>query len=374
MRVPLLRRELHTTDRPSSTAQWTTLGRALELGRPGRQRIVSDEYAPIFLSQASERLLTLLRRGESVVRSAERREFAGLAVAALCRHRFIDEQLLASLPNVEQIVILGAGYDSRAYRFRRPIGGRPVYEVDLPPISRHKGALIAARPDVFDPSSVRRVEIDFRTQSLADRLMHAGFQAGAATTVVWEGVAMYLTRDAVRGTISALAKLCGAGSVLAMDCWRHVGGFSAYDLLRRLGEHAIRLVGEPLTFMATPAELTDLLAQQGYPVSDLATSDELTQRFATDGRRCDEVLYTLAAMRSYLPPATAGLVAVCDWHPVFELGGEDDGGTGAGDAVDRVEVADRRLERGNVRNAHLQHEGLLAGDKPAVFHDRQFRQ
>ena len=297
MRLPLLPRELHTTDRPSSTAQWTTFGRALELARPEPERIVSDVFAPVFLSATSRSLLAPLQAADGAVRRAERTELLSIAASALCRHRFIDEHLLASLPTVEQVIILGAGYDSRAYRFRSAIGGRPVFEVDLPPLSRHKAAVVEAAPDVFGHATVRSVEVDFRRQTLADRLAAAGFTTGAPTFVAWEGVSMYLDRDAVVATLAALASLCGPGSVLAIDCWQHVSGLRPYDQLRRLGERAIRLIGEPITFPVSPGDITVLLAEAGFDATDVAPAVEMTTRYATAGRRCDEGMFVLSAVR-----------------------------------------------------------------------------
>ena len=222
MRNPFARPALHTSDRPSSTAQWTILGRAIELNRS--DRIVSDEFAPVFLSAPSRAVLRTLSVSGPALRAAERMSLAGLATSGLCRSRFIDEQFLAALPDVEQVMILGAGYDTRAYRFATEIGPRPVYEVDLPPLSRRKAAVVAGRKDLFGHASIHRVEIDFREQSLPERLAGSGFLPGAPTFVAWEGVSMYLTRDAVDGTLAALASVCGPGSVLAMDFWQRVGG------------------------------------------------------------------------------------------------------------------------------------------------------
>lgn len=288
-------RALHTTSRPSATAQWTTFGRALELGREPDERIVTDGYAPTFLSATSRRLMVGARAGGPVVRLAERSELAGLAASGLCRHRFIDSHLLEALPDVEQVMILGAGYDSRAYRFARAIDGRPVYEVDLAPLSRRKAQIVADHPRIFDRGHVTSVEIDFRTQSLADQLAASGFRSGAPTFVGWEGVSMYLTRDAVAGTLAALAQLCGRGSVLAMDYWQHVAGSRPYDQLRRIGERAMGLIGEPIGFAIPAPAVGELLGRAGFDVSDLATAELMTARYATSGRRCDEGMYVVAA-------------------------------------------------------------------------------
>ncbi len=291
-RVPFARRALHTTDRPSSTAQWTTLGRALELNRD--DRILTDGYAPAFLSEPSRILLRALSATGPVLRRAERLEPAGLAASGLCRHRFIDEHLVAALPGVEQVVILGAGYDSRAYRFTAEIGARPVYEVDLPPLSRRKAAIVASRRELFGHASVHRVEIDFRTQSLQERLAGSGFVAGAPTFVAWEGVSPYLTRTAVTGTLDALAAVCGSGSTLAMDFWQTVGGPLGYQF-RIAAVRAMHLIGEPVTFDIAARRVGALLASHGFAVADLVAADAMTKRYATGGRSCDPGMYVVAA-------------------------------------------------------------------------------
>jgi methyltransferase (TIGR00027 family) len=295
VRNPFARPALHTSDRPSSTAQWTTLGRALELNR--RERIVTDEYAPVFLSGPSRALLRALTAAGPVLRAAERRSLAGLATSGLCRYRFIDEHLLAALGDVEQVMILGAGYDTRAYRFATEIGPRPVYEVDLPPLSRRKAALVAARSDLFRHASIHRVEIDFREQSLPDQLAGSGFLPGAPTFVAWEGVSMYLTRGAVDETLAALASVCGTGSVLAMDFWQRVGG-PAWRQLRMRAERGMDLIGEPIGFAIAASAVDELFAAHSFAVIDLAEADEMTSRYATDGRVCDPGMYVVAARLS----------------------------------------------------------------------------
>jgi methyltransferase (TIGR00027 family) len=301
MRIPLLPRELHTTERPSSTAQWTAVGRALELDRAPQQRIVTDEYAPLFLTATSRAFLAAFRAAGPAVRLAERQQFVGLSGFALCRHRFIDEHLLQWCDETdgtgEQVVILGAGYDTRAYRLTAALAGRPVFEVDLPPISRRKAAIVAARPQLFGHAHVRRVEINFRTESLAERLGAAGLAGGSRTFVAWEGVSPYLTTDAVEATLETLAELCGAGSVLAMDFWDGVGGGGLLGPVRWAAAQAFALVGEPMHFGIRPERVGGFLAGHGWEVSDLARDDQLARRYATGGRPSERSTYLVAADR-----------------------------------------------------------------------------
>ena len=292
----LLPRELHDSQRPSATAQAVALFRALELRRPPAERIVSDPFAPIFLTRASRVLLVPLTATVPIRDLAARHDLGGLSTHVLCRHRFIDEHLLAALDaGAQQVVILGAGYDSRAYRFAAQLAGRKVFEIDLPPLSRQKARVVAANPARFAPGSAVRVEIDFRTQTLAEILPEAEFAFGERTFVVWEGVVPYLDTAAVEGTLSSLRSLCGPGSVLAMDLWDGTGGHDRFAPIRRLGARAIALIGEPVTFGITPSAARQLLARYGFEVVDLAESGELADRYATAGRRSFESLYALAA-------------------------------------------------------------------------------
>ncbi len=287
-------RELHDSQRPSATAQAVTLYRALEHRRPVEHRIVDDPYAELFLGAGSRALLDPLSVTSPVRDIAARHDIGGLPTYVLCRHRFIDEHLLAA-DDAEQFVVLGAGYDSRAYRFADRLAGRPVYEVDLPPLSRRKAAIVAEHADRFVGGSYVRVEIDFRRQALADVLPAAGFTSGARTFFVWEGVAPYLDAAAVEDTLAALQAMCGTGSVLAMDMWDGSGGPGPLAPLRRLGARAIALIGEPVTFGAPPEGMHRLLARHGFAMSDLADAATLATRYATAGRRSFESLYVLAA-------------------------------------------------------------------------------
>ena len=296
MQIPLMPSELHTTERPSTTAQWTATVRALELDRPEPDRIVSDPFAPVFLTAAFRGLLESLRLGAPLVRRAERHELAGLSAFVLLRHRFIDEQLRCALADgAEQVVVLGAGYDSRAYRFADELRGRPVHEVDLPPLSRRKAEIVSAHPDLFAANTIRRVEIDFRTESLADRLLDRGFTVGVRTFVIWEGVSMYLSRLAVSATLGTLREICGAGSRLAMDFWHELAGRHPYDQVRRAAARAVRLVGEPVTFGLAPDAAPAFLARHGFTALDVAPAAELVARYATDGRPGEPSLYAVLA-------------------------------------------------------------------------------
>ena len=141
----------------------------------------------------------------------------GLRGFVIARHRFIDDALTAATEQgIDQLVLLGAGYDTRAWRFADVLGDTPVFEVDHPATGARKARIADAK--LPEQPHIVRVPIDFQTQDLATRLRDEGFAPGKRTFVVWEGVSVYLMRDAVIGTLTSLAALCGPGSQLALDC------------------------------------------------------------------------------------------------------------------------------------------------------------
>jgi methyltransferase (TIGR00027 family) len=284
--------------RPSVTAEAVTMARALEHLRPPAERVVDDPWAHLFVSSAGRRALAAWS-GSLTGRALRRLGVTGTSYVPL-RHRFIDEHLVAALDaGVVQLVLLGAGYDTRAYRFADQLAGRPVFEVDLAAISRAKAATVAAHRAELPETNVVRVEIDFESQSLGDVLADASFDVGALTFFVWEGVPMYLTRAAVTSTLDAIHALSADGSQLAHDMWFLVDEPGPLGTARRSAPGALSLIGEPVTFGVHPEDYEALLQRHGFALLDLALASALQARYAPDARAVlDDSLYVLTAERT----------------------------------------------------------------------------
>ncbi len=140
------------------------------------------------------------------------------SLLAMVNHRceFFDRTLLEAVersePRVQQVVILGAGWDSRAYGDLKDRDVR-FFEVDTPPTQGAKKA--ALRKGGIDADHVTFVETDFNQRSWFNALQDHGFDPALPTFILWEGVTMYL-EDAVRGTLGHLEKLA-PGSRIAFD-------------------------------------------------------------------------------------------------------------------------------------------------------------
>ena len=273
------------------------MARALEHLKKPEQRVVDDPYAHLFLSRPSRAALAAWS-GSLTGRTLRRLGTVGTTYVPL-RHRYIDDHLASALDaGAEQVVLLGAGYDTRAYRFSDQLDDRPVFEVDLAPISRAKARTVERNRRHLPDANVVRVEIDFESQALTDVLADAGFSLGGPTFFVWEGVPMYLTRDAVKATLNAVHELSGDGSQIAHDMWYLVDEPGPLGTARRAAPGALSLIGEPVTFGVHPEDYESLLDRHGFRVVDLALASELQARYAPETQAVlDDSLYVLVAER-----------------------------------------------------------------------------
>jgi methyltransferase (TIGR00027 family) len=205
------------------------------------------------------------------------RLYPGAYLWNISRTKYYDQVLLGELAaGARQLVILGAGFDTRAYRFEHELGGVRVFEVDHPGTSSWKRERLR---QVFGklPPHVRYVATDFDAEPLGDVLARAGFDPGARTFFLWEGVSMYLTAAAVDRTL-ALASSAPPGSGIAFD---YADARGLRDPARFFGASAeIRYVekrGEPFRFGLEPSEIERFLADRGLTVVDRAGPEELAR-------------------------------------------------------------------------------------------------
>ncbi len=135
----------------------------------------------------------------------------------LVRTRFIDERLREAVRNGDrQIVVLGAGFDSRAYRLREVLHRARVFEVDFGPTQEYKKRRISEVLGSL-PGNVVYVPIDFTRDSLREVLQKAGYRSDQVSFFIWEGVSFYLPEEAVRGTLTYVATHSAQGSSIVAD-------------------------------------------------------------------------------------------------------------------------------------------------------------
>jgi methyltransferase (TIGR00027 family) len=133
--------------------------------------------------------------------------------ALVCRVRYDDDLIAAAMSEgIDQLVILGAGLDTRAYRLPRSDSMR-IFEVDLPKEQNDKKAKLAKYLGGL-PRNVTFVPIDFNTQTLESVFAGTSFDSSKRAVFIWEGGTQYITEDAVRRTLAFVGK-SAPGSTIA---------------------------------------------------------------------------------------------------------------------------------------------------------------
>jgi methyltransferase (TIGR00027 family) len=199
------------------------------------------------------------------------------------RTRFFDDAMSSYLDKVDQVVVLGAGWDTRSYNLVK-VTDVQAFEVDaLETQAQKRESLEAAN---IDASDVVFATADFNKESWLDALERVGFDPDKPTFVLWEGVTYYLEAKAVEATPQTVAEQLASGSAIAFDYpARHIIEGNA-SLAYRMTKKAARLVGEPWTFgisIEAPAKetLAAFLKQNGLrlaeyePVGDVAGGERM---------------------------------------------------------------------------------------------------
>ena len=251
---------------------------AVEQHEPPSRRLVQDDLASAFLP-AGLRALVSATRFESARRlmvGACERSGPGLWANLACRKRFIDERLDAAAPDVDAVVVLGAGLDSRAYRFARR-SDLPVFEVDLPVNIARKRAVVQRVLGAV-PTSVRLVPLDFERDDVVATLSGHGYRTDARTFVVWEGVTQYLSEGAVHATLHALQTLA-PGSRLVFTYVRQsfIDGVNLYDaatLYRRFRQRQ-----QVWKFGLEPDDVASFIAGHGWRLVEQAGPDYFLRNY-----------------------------------------------------------------------------------------------
>jgi methyltransferase (TIGR00027 family) len=187
------------------TALIVAQARALESARP--DRLFDDPLAAEFVAAAGPAFATLSEQ------LADRLTFQRACVAI--RTRFFDDCLLdAARAGGRQVVILGAGLDTRAFRLAWPPGVH-LFELDRPDVLGFKQRVLRARSAA--PTAERRaVRVDLR-EEWPRALMAAGFRGGEPTVWLAEGLLMYLTEEERDRLLDRAGALSSPGSRLAAD-------------------------------------------------------------------------------------------------------------------------------------------------------------
>jgi len=273
---------------PRNPAAQTAFGpmvlAAIEQNEPPGRRLVDDDLAELFLPAALRLLVRATRWGPArrlMIRGSEYTG-PGMWVNMACRKHFIDDKLEAALEDIDAVVILGAGLDTRAYRLNRK-ARIPVFEVDQP-VNIALKAKTVRRVLGGSPLSVRLVALDFERDDLLTSLAEHGYHTDYRTFFICEGVTQYLTEAGVRRTLEGL-RAAAPGSRLVFTHVRRdfidgTNRYGARTLYRNTRERH-----QLWHFGLEPDEVAGFIAEYGWRLVEQAGPDEFVERYAKPAGR-----------------------------------------------------------------------------------------
>jgi methyltransferase (TIGR00027 family) len=265
-------------DRPSTTAQWVAAVRAAS-STAAANHALDDPYAGRLLRSPFTLLLKAVRGplGPLVYRALSS-ELRGNICA---RTRYFDAKMKQALDDgCTQVVILGAGYDTRALRLAR--NGVRFFEVDHPATQADKRARLAS---LGLPIEVTFVAVDFTRDALAERLQGAGFTCPQRTFFLWEGVTMYLDETEVRTTLRMIRSIAAPQSLLSFDVNTTDDRGRKHRWQMQLARAIVSRYGEPWKLWMTQANVPVILRQEGWRLAELLGAPEIAAGCLPDGAR-----------------------------------------------------------------------------------------
>lgn len=261
--------------------------RAIESARGEPTGLFDDPYAPAFLSgpyRVAGRLLGV-PGGPAVLAAGFDLFIPGVRGSAVVRTKLIDDAVVRAIgEGCRQVVLLGAGFDSRAYRLGA-LAAIAVFDVDQPAVHTAKRVRLAASHVPHD-RVVFFVDVDFEADDLGVAVCAAGFDPGVPAVFVWEGVTYYLTEDAVDRTLGSIAEVSARGSRLVFTYMdrRIVDGGAGVPGGRRLS-FAVRRIGARFSFGFETGQVGPYLERRRFDlVSDVTTAEFARRHLATVSR------------------------------------------------------------------------------------------
>lgn len=287
---------------PSSTAEWVCAYRGIGAQHPDPKLRNPDYLAEKLCRRPGE--FSQKYAGSRLVIDTYPVAYAGYFMVNV-RTQYIDAALRrAAADGATQVVILGAGYDSRAYRFREAFPQLRFFEVDLPATGEVKRQRLT---EVFGavPDYVRYAPIDFDTQKLEDVLPPLGYDPKQRTFFVLEGVTMYVAKAGIGATLDFICRNSAPGSRAVFDyLLRPVieGKYQGYWAADYIA-FAVAQMGEPFVTGWMPAEAAAFVKQHGLAVVEDAGEKLLIERhlIGSDGKQDGRLLNWQRMMEAKVP-------------------------------------------------------------------------
>lgn len=287
-----MKENMKVSDVPSRMAEGIAMQRFAETSKNKENRICSDPYAIHFIRP--EIIEFGKNNPEEAKKLVEQMEqlLPGLSSSIIARVRYFDDYLKTCLKNgIEQLVILGAGYDTRAYRIEELKNTIEIYEVDHPSTQKFKKDIMEK---LFgNDDSVKYVPIDFETQKIDEELPKYGYRPDLKTLFIMEGLSMYIPKSAVENTLSFIKTCSKKGSSIIIDFYPETltNGTSTERIAINIREYLIKQ-GEPLKFGIEEKDVEQFLKSSGFNNITLVNSNEYKNLYF-EGENRDRIVCNL---------------------------------------------------------------------------------
>jgi len=192
------------------------------------------------------------------------------------RVKDINEIFEKNIENVEQVVVMGAGFDLRTVKYTK---GKNLKVFELDQEKTQKVKLATLEKAKIEHDWINYVPIDFNTESWVEKLLEAGFEKGKKTFFLWESVSLYLEESIVRDTLTKVADICGSGSVITQDFYstEFMDG-TAFPRMKRSVD-LMKEIGEPWLFgidmsQNTTSTIEKLINETGFDLNEITLYGE----------------------------------------------------------------------------------------------------
>jgi methyltransferase (TIGR00027 family) len=269
----------------SGTAMATAFMRALAASDPRKEIRGKDYVAEIFLEEDQRKPL----KDPAIRAWVMRNKIApGAYEFMAARSAFFDRIVEHALKeNMAQIVLLGAGYDSRPYRFKKFIQETKIFELDAQPTQERKKECLQ-RAEISISEKIVFVPINFETDDLRDRLTEAGFSQAKKALFIWEGVTYYLSGEVVDKVLACVRLNSPSGSSIAFDYAslsnEALNENGAKELRRHMRTQHSR---EPTKFGIRVGKIEAFLEERGFEVIEHLTAADMDERYLSIGGYSD---------------------------------------------------------------------------------------
>lgn len=243
-------------------------------------RLLDDPYAKRFVRHPALRIALAHRLAARAFITIVNRHSPDLHAFVTLRVRHLDHVLYDALDlGVDQVVLLGAGFDSTSLRCSD--SAIRVFEVDAPSTLQDKVLLSEKLQAHSTRIETIWVPCNFEGHSLREELLARGFDSSRPSLIAWVGVSMFLTRAAIAATLTDLASLCAPGSQLVCDYIDPdvVTGDSRHHGARRVASSVARR-GEPYQTGMSSEEVENLFGEHGFDCYEHLRAPEMLRRYA----------------------------------------------------------------------------------------------